>query len=150
MKREFVLKTNYDRKAFAHRLCEIAETKPLKVVVSLYRKNRTLAQNRLLWMWTDLVRKWMWETGRGYCVEGETEPSRPFTSEEIHEWHKELFLPTETYTIGGRTITRRSSHNKDVSIFSQFLNEIDMYWTTRGLLLPHPDDLYREAMSHDR
>ncbi|MHB2009478.1 MAG: NinB/YbcN family protein [Acidobacteriaceae bacterium] len=146
MKREFILQTDYDRRAFAHRLCEIAETKPLRVSVCVYRKNRSLAQNRLNFMWCDHIRKWMWETGRGYCVEGDTEPSRPFTSEEIHEWHKELFLPTESYQINGRTITRRSSHNKDVSTFAQFLSEIDMYWTTRGLVLPHPDEMYREAM----
>ena len=35
MKREFILKTDYDRKAFASRLSAIAETKPLRVVESV-------------------------------------------------------------------------------------------------------------------
>lgn len=35
MKREFILKSDYDRKAFASRLSAIAETKPLRVVESV-------------------------------------------------------------------------------------------------------------------
>ena len=146
MKREFILKSEYDRKAFASRLCEIAATKPLRVVVSLYRKNRTLAQNRLNFLWCNTARKWMWEAGIGYTETSEDEPSRPFTSDELHDWHKELFLPTEAITIDGRTVMRRSSHDKNTAAFSEFLGEIDAYWAQRGLQLPHPDDLYNEAM----
>ena len=146
MKREFILKSDYDRKAFASRLSAIAETKPLRVVVSLYRKNRTLAQNRLNFLWCNTARKWMWEAGIGYTEPSEDEPSRPFTSDELHDWHKELFLPTEAITIDGRTVMRRSSHDKNTAVFSEFLGEIDAYWAQRGLQLPHPDDLYNEAM----
>lgn len=149
MKRDFVLASDADRDRFFARVAEMSLDKPLRVTVAEYRKNRSTAQNNLNWLWCDFIRRWMWDTGRGYCESGETEPSRPFTAEEIHEWHKSLFLPTETYTINGREVARRSSHDKNMTSFASFLNEIEMYWATRGLLLPRPDDLYLEAIERE-
>lgn len=146
MTRDFILRTDSDRRIFARRLCEIAAARPIRVSVRRYRPHRTLAQNRLLWLWTDRVRWWMWETGRGYCEPGESEPSRPFTADELHEYHKAMFLPSDTVIIDGQVVVCRSSHDKDVAVFSEFLDAIDGYWAMRGLVLPHPNDLYPEAM----
>ncbi|MHB1516664.1 MAG: recombination protein NinB [Acidiferrobacteraceae bacterium] len=137
MKREFILQTDYDRKVFAHRLCEIAETKPLRVSVCVYRKNRSLAQNRLLHLWLNEIAK-----------AHELSHGQRFSTDTWRHYYAERYLGLLPIELpDGRVIERRqSTADLEIGPFSEFLGAIEREAVEAGIELPHPADLYGEAM----
>lgn len=143
--KSYILRTNEDAEALANSILGAQITKPLVVSIEIYKKKRSLAQNALAWLWNDVIRKWLYEAGVGFKnARGET--IRPYTSEEIHEWHKQLFAQARVIEVNGKAATVHRSRDMRTMEFSQFLNDIDAYWAEQGLMLPHPDQLYDEAM----
>jgi hypothetical protein len=140
----YILRNDTDAEALGNAIAGATITAPIRVVVDVYRKRRSIAQNALLWKWNDAIRKWLFDSGVGFKNEdGET--IRPYTSEEIHAWHKQIFLAATVVDIKGTAVKEYRSRGLTVMAFSEFLNSIDMYWAEQGLQLPHPDDLINEA-----
>lgn len=141
----FILRTNADAEALANSILGADISKPLRVTVAVHKKKRSLAQNSLNFLWCDVIRKWLYEAGIGYKnARGET--IRPYTSDEIHEFNKELFGISVAIEIGGKVAKVRRTRDMNTVDFSEFLNKVDMHWCAEGLQLPHPDDLWNEAM----
>lgn len=145
-KKTFVVRTQADAEALGNSILGAVISKPLRVTVELYKKNRSLAQNRLNWLWCGEIRKWLFEAGVGFKnARGET--IRPYSEKEIHDWNKQLFGPSTVVEINGIQAVRRSSKDMNTTDFAQFLGDIDKYWADQGLVLTHPDDIYNEAMA---
>ena len=143
--KSYILRTNEDAEALANSILGAEITKPLVVSIAVYEKKRSLAQNALERLWDDVIRKWLYEAGVGFKnARGET--IRPYTSDEIHYWNADLFGVTRMVEINGKITKVCRTRDMKVMQFSQFLNDIDAYWAEQGLMLPHPDHLYGEAM----
>ena len=94
------------------------------VEVKQYRKNRSNAQNRLLWSWIGIISD---ETG--------------YTPDELHEYLKTRLLGVEEKTIMGHDIFIPKSTTKLTALeFTQYLEKIEMLAMEMGINLPHPSD----------
>lgn len=110
--------------------------KPFHVCVKRYRKNRSLAQNSIMWLWINCIRTHIIEsTGKIY------------SDDDIHEHLKHLFLPTRAVEIGGKaSIAPKSTARLTTVEMRDYLEAIDMYCANDlGLQLPHPEDLMRDV-----
>lgn len=109
--------------------------KPWQVDIKLYRKNRSSAQNRLYWMWLTIV-----GDDLGY------------TKKEMHKVFAKKFLPLDVTVAMGETVNdTKSTTDLNTKEFTEYLEEIDIFSSSElGIVLPHPADLYYEAMSNNR
>ena len=53
----FILRTQADAEALGNSILGAVIDKPLRVTVEVYKKNRSLAQNSLNWLWCGVIRK---------------------------------------------------------------------------------------------
>ncbi len=94
------------------------------VEIKPYRKNRSGAQNRLLWSWYGILAG----------VTG-------YTTKELHEQFKVRLLGVEERTVYGKNLVLpKSSADLDTKEFTDFLTKIEMVAIEMGITLPHPDD----------
>lgn len=147
-KQRVIIHNDADRMRFIERLKSATLDKPIEIEYGFYRKNRSNAQNKLMWLWNSVIREWAWNAGIGYVSSG-TEPERPFTAEEIHAWNKAAFLKPITIQMGGFIVSSYETHSLNTRDFTEYLNTIEMHWASQGCMLPHPDDLYYEAMNEE-
>lgn len=108
--------------------------------VSEKRRDR---QNSLQWLWLGLIQKHMQEA---YGIAA--------SSEEWHETFCRKLMPMEACqpkTLPDGTIIEASrwrSSKSSVKEMTEYLNKLDQYCAEElQLLLPHPEDIYHEAMS---
>ncbi len=99
--------------------------------------SRSVKQNNLYWMWLGEIEK---ETGQ---------PKDEFFAggkwnDGLHRQFRKAFLPKEFYTDGSQRV--RSTTDLSVKEFTDYLERIDMEMAQMGIVLPHPDDLYWDAM----
>ena len=111
---------------------------PVMIKVSPYVKNRSLAQNKLLHLWlTDI-------NDRAYSVTGKCLGVKAWKT-----FFKDLFLGSLIIEVYGEKLITilRSTADLDTKEFTEFLEKID-HWAIDNLelQLPHPDDLFNEAM----
>lgn len=109
--------------------------KPVKVSITAAKTSRSLAQNRLLWSWNNLIQQHMLES-YGQIASAE-------------EWHDILvtrLCPAEYHQIempdGFKAKVGRSRTSKfTVEQMGEYLDKLDAYCAEHlQLLLPHPDD----------
>ncbi len=90
--------------------------------IKVKRKIRTLPQNALYWCWLDIISQ---DTG--------------FTSEELHDTFKAMFLTDNTRQIP----IVRSTTVLDTEQFTKYLNKIeDICFQKLNIKLPLPEELY--------
>ena len=96
------------------------------LTLSRQERRRTLAENRLLWLWFS-------------CLEKETGTPK----EDFHDYYCSRFLRRQVVFNGEeRTVTGGTSKLNTVQ-FSDFLNRIQADVASEfGIRLPNPDDLY--------
>ena len=88
---------------------------------------RTLAQNRLMWMWFT-------------CIEVETGQPR----EDIHDYYTLKFLPKDITDFTTGAMVRVGGHTSTLTTetFTDFLNKVQADAATElGITLPQPGDL---------
>lgn len=135
----FTVKTESDRDKAVAAVRESAL--PLLVEVKAYKKNRSLAQNRLLHLWmTALSKHWHESTGELFAPDAwKLQVKRQFLGEEVIE------LP------GGKQVEQvRKTSKLNTQEFTDFLQMIEI-WAADDLecFLPRPDEYY-EAMRYER
>lgn len=109
--------------------------KPWQMELKPYKKNRSLSQNKLYFMWMKVIGD---EIG--------------YTSEEMHAIMADKFLTTEFVEYAGNKIKRdKSTSRLNTKEFTEYLENIDR-WSAgeMGIVLPSPSDLYYEAMGIKR
>ncbi|MEY4718462.1 MAG: hypothetical protein RL563_1080 [Pseudomonadota bacterium] len=135
----FTVRTEIDRDAV---LAVVRESVlPQRIEVKAYKKNRSLAQNRLLHMWMKcLADHWHQSTGELFSPDAwKIQCKRQFLGEEVVE------LP------GGKLLEQvRKTSELNTQEFTDFLEQIEI-WAADDLecLLPRPDEYY-EAMRYER
>jgi len=101
-----------------------------RVTIKKYKKDRTKAQNRLMWMWLGIISD---DTGE--------------SPENLHEVFKLRFLGTEKIQSMGYSIEIPKSTTKlTTQEFTDYLDKIDTLMRSIDIALPYPQDLYYEAM----
>jgi len=133
----FIIRDKVIRARAAAAVSSIRHEPLMEVVIREYRKNRTLAQNRLLMLWCREI------SLHEYQATGNL-----WEAEAWKLWLKRRFLGEEAVEVNGEVITQiRQTSKLDTKEFSEFLELVD-HWagSERDLNLTHPDDLYYEAM----
>lgn len=101
-----------------------------RVTIEPYKKNRSNAQSRLYWMWLGII--------------GDDTGNSP---ENLHEILKLKFLGTEKINSLGYSIEIPKSTTKlTTQEFTDYLDKIEALALSIDIRLPHPQDLYYEAM----
>jgi hypothetical protein len=101
------------------------------------KATRSTKQNRLYWMWLSQIEK---DTGMPKLDYFEDSSWR----KGLHTRFKCDFIEKEFYDDGAMKIP--STKKLKVKEFANYLEQIDRSMAEMGLVLPHPDDLYWEAM----
>lgn len=106
--------------------------KLLSVEIKPYKRNRSHAQNRLLWSWYNIL-----------------SPETGYTPDELHEQFKVRLLGVEEKVVEGITLVQpRSSKKLSTEEFTDFLSRIELVALEMGINLPHPGD-YEFIMGKD-
>lgn len=101
-----------------------------RVTIEKYKKDRTKSQNSLMWMWLGIISN---DTGE--------------SPENLHEVFKLRFLGTEKIQSMGYSIEIPKSTTKlTTQEFTDYLDKIEGLALSIDIRLPHPQDLYYEAM----
>ena len=135
-KQTFVIKDKAIRHRAVSAVSEITGEPLMQVVISEYKSGRSLAQNKMMWMWLGEIRNHLAET-----------TGEQYTNEELHEFFKDKFLDRRPIIIKGDVrVIHGSTAQLNVSDMSEYLNRLDIYCADDlDLTLSHPDDLYHEA-----
>jgi hypothetical protein len=128
------------------RVVEVLDSLPqdtlYEVLIRKHKSSRSLAQNRLMWKWYDIIRIHIADSG-----------GQLFTAEDLHEWYKAKFLPSKVVAVDGEpircrasTASLRMSRNDDTPegevTMHEYLDMIDRHSAdSLNLVLPTPSDL---------
>lgn len=131
MKRQTViLRDEATRKQVLGVLAAMSLEKPVKVEWETYRKNRSLNQNSLMWMWINqLADKVSDDTGH--------------TPQEIHEYFKMSFLSPVITEIMGKTVEIRTTTKLNTAEMHDYMERIYQWAVGQGYYLPLPEELGR-------
>jgi hypothetical protein len=100
----------------------------LEVRLVEHKGKRSLAQNRLFWLWMDTIAQ--------HFADGE-----PLPKEAWHEYFCQRFLERrECFVMENRVIVQQTTSKLSVADFTAFLQRIEVWAAEKGLQLPHPDD----------
>lgn len=103
-----------------------------------YKSKRSLAQNRLLWLWNQCIADHFREH-RG----------QENSAKDVHEVFVRKKLGAKVIQVGDEDpiTTRKLTRILETAEFSEYLNWLDQYCAEYlNLLLPRPDDLYWHAV----
>lgn len=105
--------------------------KPWQMECKLYKKNRSIAQNKLYRMWVEIIAN---ELG--------------YTHDEMHAILSSKFGEKETVEFNSKIVEVIKSTTKlTTKAFTVRLEKIDRWAASEmGIVLPSPSDLYFEAM----
>jgi hypothetical protein len=101
------------------------------------KTSRSLAQNSLWHMWFKYIADHVAE-----------HHGRQLAPKWFKEYFKDLFLGEESQTIKGKVVTiKRGTSDLSVKEGVEFTEKVDFYCADEwGIQLPHPEDLFRQAM----
>ena len=112
--------------------------KVFELEIREHKKNRSKAQNRLMHLWfTKMSREVFLTHGKQIDPEG------------WKEYFKLFFLGKEVIEMPNGQLSERVRRTRDLNTtqMSAFLNDVDhMAGSEYQIQLPHPEDLWREAM----
>ena len=113
-----------------------------------HNEKRREAQNNRMWKWNGEIRLHIIDS-----------TGQVFSKDELHEWMAEHWMPEleagdylgeppkPVVFRGKETLPRIRTSQLSVRGMTKYLNAIDMHAADElGLVLPHPADLYYEAM----
>lgn len=107
------------------RILALDLSKPMKMTLAPYKKNRSLEQNSLYWKWLGIIAK---DTGHN--------------ADEIHEFCKIKFLPPVFVEINGEVHeARRTTTKLKIDDMSTYMTKVHAWATGElGILLPIPEE----------
>ena len=117
---------------------ELDPQKPYEVLIRPYKKNRSLAQNNLMWKWLTKISNHL-NDDHGISA----------SPEDLKDEFQKRWLPIKNITDSQGLMTTRIIGTSELNTaeFTEFLNRIEVYATAElGINLPHPEDLYYEAL----
>jgi len=137
VKQTTIIFNEADKEAFIAKIKAAVITKPVQVETSLYKPKRSLAINKLMWLWNGEIQKHLKES-----------QGQIYSTEDIHEYFVDLLLPRKMVNINGREKAIRAHTSKMTNKeMCDYLEILEMYCSEHlGLILPHPEEMYNEAM----
>ena len=96
------------------------------LVIAKKQRNRSVAQNRLMWLWFTCIAQ---ETGE--------------TPERIHDYYCYRYIPHEITDLSTGQVIKVCGHSSSLTTeaFTNFLNQVQADAATElGITLPNPDD----------
>lgn len=121
----FLLTTEDARKEAMKCLASVDLTKGLEVWFKKHKAQRSYQQNRLMWMWLDILSD---ETGHSPL--------------DLHEILKVKFLGTESRRLGNEEfVIAKSTTNLNTKDFTDYLEKMRCLGNTMNIRLPLPEDL---------
>ncbi len=150
-----VIRTESDRNRAVEIVSRLNLDKPQEVEIREWKKNRSVAQNSLLWKWLTVIAAELGES-----------------KDEVHERYKEkLLVPilrrddpdfaamigsvnavhasgmkAEAMALKKEIVRLTSTTQMNVRQFTEYLNDIELDARNLGIILPHQEDLYNDAM----
>lgn len=150
-----VIRTESDRNRAVEIVSRLNLDKPQEVEIREWKKNRSVAQNSLLWKWLTVIAAELGES-----------------KDEVHERYKEkLLVPilrrddsdfaamiisvnavhasgmrAEALALKKEIVRLTSTTQMNVHQFTEYLNDIEIDARNLGIILPHPEDLYNDAL----
>lgn len=150
-----VIRTEADRNRAVEIVSRLNLDKPQEIEVREWKKNRSVAQNSLLWKWLTVIAAELGES-----------------KDEVHERYKEkLLVPIlrrddpdfaamivsvnavhasgmkdEAMALKREIVRLTSTTQMNVHQFTEYLNDIELDARNLGIILPHPEDLYNDAL----
>lgn len=147
------LKTEQDRARLLEFIANMNIDKPMDVNITAHTDDRTLAQNNLYWMWiTEMVKHVHDSTGTLHDTETMSEIMKETLYPQI-QCDKQLVIPytVKKYGVVKDRVRYLSTVKLGINIMVLYLDLLDMYCATRlSLQLPHPSDLFAEAMGRKK
>ncbi len=137
MKQVTVITNEAEKLAFIEKIKNAIITAPIQVETSKYKPKRSLAINKLLWVWNGEIQKHIRET-----------QGQIYSTEDIHGYFVSLLMPSKDIEINGKErVIRAQTSQMDNKTMCGYLELLEMYCSEHlNLLLPHPEDAYNEAM----
>lgn len=121
-----LITTEADRQEFIRMVQALDLKHKFFAEVKIWRKKRSLPQNKLYWAWLRCIAK-----------DGET----GYTEEELHEYFKKRFLNWREKEIFGDSISIvKSSTELNTKEFTDYLDKIHVLMAGIGIRLPLPGD----------
>lgn len=133
----FIISSEERRAAAADFVSRIRKSPLMSVEIKPYKRNRSEAQNRLMWMWYHIISM---DTGQ--------------IAEDLHEEMKVRVLGVEEKEVLGpygkmvRLIVPKSSTKLSTQEMTDFLRAIEALAAELEIILPRPDD-YKFAMMYE-
>ena len=108
-----------------------------QVEVKEYKATRSIAQNKLYWMW-------MGELSQKY----EETYGKRNSPEAWSEYMKQQYLNSDIIQVHGEVIKMQKTTTKlNTKEFTDYLEKIDMFCSNDlNIILPHPEDMYYSAL----
>lgn len=138
---EQIIRTERDRHQAIQQLAAMPLARPIRLTMTNVKSKRSLAQNRLLWMWNNCIQEHLREHFGQIA-----------SAEEWHEILTAKLWPAEIRTVelpGGWRfkVGRAKTRNFSTLEMTHYLERLDAYCAEHlGLILPHPEELTAEAM----
>ena len=155
MKNKLIIR-NPDIKETAIRLIESMPLEPLhQVEIREYHKDRTLAQNSLMWYWITIIAGERGEIKDDIHCEYKKKYLVPIFERDDPEYAKMIQavrdvqkagMQTEARHLADQIVKLTSTTDADVKQFTEYLNDMEHGANKQGIPLPHPEDRYYEAM----
>ena len=105
--------------------------KKWQIEIKPYRKNRSVAQNKLYHMW---LKEISLHTGD--------------TTDGLHEHFKNEYLDTEYIMVMGKSLAKtKTTTTLNTKEFTEYLEKIEHFaWHFLNMTLSHPEELYLQAL----
>ena len=137
-----IIKTQADKAKAIKAIENMAIEKPMQVTISEYRMTRSIAQNRLMHKWFNVISEhWLLTTGEA------------FSAVAWKEQLKRMFLGFDEIELpnGGFIHNTKQTRDCNTKELTEFLEKVEAWAATEiNCQLPHPDDYYYLAMGYKR
>lgn len=138
---------------------EIPGETPLEVTVRPFKTNRSMSQNSLYWIWVGIIadefgwtKEEVHEDLKGRFLSLIYERDNPVfaeTMQAIRKVYEEGYYQ-EGRSLHNQVIRLTSTTTATIKQFTEYLNDIERDAISKGLVLPHPEDRYYEALGMKR
>ena len=142
------------------RASEIINSLPVsprhEIIIRKAKKDRSAAQNALMWSWITIIAGELGETKDGvhcrykrnvlvHIYERDDPAGFGAMVSAIVDIHKRG-MKAEAHAMADQIVKLTSTRTATVEQFTEYLNEIERDAISKGIILPHPEDKYYEAM----
>ena len=158
MKQKLIIRNDHIKET-AKRFIDSLPFDPLhELNITEHKKDRTLAQNRLMWLWYTVIAGDSGELKKDVHYNSKKQFLVPIFERDDQEYaamiqsvrdvHKSGMVK-EAKHLSDQIVKLTSTRRADVKQMTEYLNEIEIDSNYKGIPLPQPDD-YKFAMGKDK